>query len=159
MLVYISDLASKLAWMLSRKQLKIFLIALLLLILSVGLLQQRIQMLLRKFDPLHFEAGKLLQLQKQYQLDTEHNLTQLSVHNHSQLEDTALKQLQTKQQNLLDIYSHNVLDSPRLSAMQQWPHGIRYTPGCDEKPISILETGTRISFSQSHVRDENKNRD
>ena len=28
---------------------------------------------------------------------------------------------------------------------------------CDEKPISILETGTRISFFQSHVRDENEN--
>ena len=28
--------------------------------------------------------------------------------------------------------------------------------GCDEKPISILETGTRISFFQSHVRDENE---
>ena len=28
---------------------------------------------------------------------------------------------------------------------------------CDEKPISILETGKRISFFQSHVRDENKN--
>ena len=27
----------------------------------------------------------------------------------------------------------------------------------DEKPISILETGTRISFFQSHVRDENEN--
>ena len=128
MSVYISVLASKLAWMLSHKQLKIFFIALLLLILSVGILQQRIQMLLRKFDPpLHFEAEKLLQLQKQYQLDTEHNLTQLSIHNHSQLEDTAVKQLQTQQQNLSDIYSHNVLDSPRLSAMQQWPNGIRYT--------------------------------
>ena len=76
-------------------------------------------MLLWKFDPLHLEAEKLLQLQKQYQLDTEHNLTQLSIHNHSQLEDTAVKQLQTQQQNLSDIYSHNVLDSPRLSAMQQ----------------------------------------
>ena len=84
-------------------------------------------MLLWKFDPLHLEAEKLLQLQKQYQLDTEHNLTQLSIHNHSQLEDTAVKQLQTQQQNLSDIYSHNVLDSTRLSAMQQWPHGIRYT--------------------------------
>ena len=28
---------------------------------------------------------------------------------------------------------------------------------CDEKPISILETGTRIPFFQSHVRDENEN--
>ena len=28
---------------------------------------------------------------------------------------------------------------------------------CDEKPISILETGTRISFFQSHVRDGNEN--
>ena len=28
---------------------------------------------------------------------------------------------------------------------------------CDENPISILETGMRISFSQSHVRDENEN--
>ena len=30
-------------------------------------------------------------------------------------------------------------------------------PECDEKPISILETGTGISFFQSHVRDRNKN--
>ena len=29
--------------------------------------------------------------------------------------------------------------------------------GCGEKPISILETGTRISFFQFHVRDENEN--
>ena len=29
--------------------------------------------------------------------------------------------------------------------------------GCGEKPISILETGTRISFFQSHVRDGNEN--
>ena len=28
---------------------------------------------------------------------------------------------------------------------------------CDEKPISILEKGTRISFFQSHVRDEKEN--
>ena len=28
---------------------------------------------------------------------------------------------------------------------------------CDEKPISILETGTWISFFQSHVWDENEN--
>ena len=30
-------------------------------------------------------------------------------------------------------------------------------PVCDEKPISILETRTRISFFQSHVRDKNEN--
>ena len=30
-------------------------------------------------------------------------------------------------------------------------------PVCDEKPISILETGTRISFFQSHFRDEKGN--
>ena len=30
-------------------------------------------------------------------------------------------------------------------------------PVCDEKPNSILETGTRISFFQSHVRDGNEN--
>ena len=30
-------------------------------------------------------------------------------------------------------------------------------PVCDEKPISILETRTRISFFQSHVRDEKEN--
>ena len=30
-------------------------------------------------------------------------------------------------------------------------------PGCDEKPISTLETRTRMSFFQSHIRDENKN--
>ena len=136
MSAYISVLASKLAWMLSRKQIKIFFIALLLLILSVGVLQQRIQMLLRKFDPLHLEAEKLLQLQKQYRLDTEHNL---SIHNHSQLEDTAVKQLQTKQQNLSDIYSHNVLDIPRLSAMQQWPHGIRY----------VLTDGWTLTYRQA----------
>ena len=31
------------------------------------------------------------------------------------------------------------------------------TTECDEKPISILETGTRISVFQSHVRDMNEN--
>ena len=34
---------------------------------------------------------------------------------------------------------------------------IGIAPVCDEKPISILETGTRISFFQSHVRDGNEN--
>ena len=158
MSVYSRLLASKLAWMLTRKQFKIFFIALLLLIFSIGALQQRIQMLLRKSDPLHLEAQKLLQ--KQLQPDVEHNLTQLSfhshsqlsLHSHSQLEDTELKQPQTMQQNLLDNYSRNVfdtavkqlqtkqqnlldnnspstvLDSPRLSSVQQWPHGIRYAP-------------------------------
>ena len=32
-----------------------------------------------------------------------------------------------------------------------------HPPMCDEKPISILETRTRISFFQSHVRDETEN--
>ena len=32
-----------------------------------------------------------------------------------------------------------------------------FTTVCDEKPILILETGTRISFFQSHVRDGNEN--
>ena len=32
-----------------------------------------------------------------------------------------------------------------------------YTSVCDEKPNSILETRTRISFFQSHVWDENEN--
>ena len=60
------------------------------------------------------------------QLDAEHNLTQLSVKNILQLEDNEVKQRQTNQQNLLDNYSHNILDSPQLSAVQQWPHGIKY---------------------------------
>ena len=81
-------------------------------------------MLFTKFDPLHLEAQKLLQ--KQLQLDAERNLTQLSVKNILQLEDNEVKQRQTNQQNLLDNYSHNILDSPQLSAVQQWPHGIKY---------------------------------
>ena len=36
-------------------------------------------------------------------------------------------------------------------------HFGRTPPVCDEKPISTFETGTRISFFQSHVRDENEN--
>merc|ERR1712192_15572 len=34
---------------------------------------------------------------------------------------------------------------------------MQFKPVCDEKPTSILETGTRISFFQSHVRDGNEN--
>ena len=125
MLAYSRLLAGKLALLLSRKKFQVFFIALLLLlILSFVTLQQRTQMLFTKFDPLHLEAQKLLQ--KQLQLDAEHNLTQLSVKNILQLEDNEVKQRQTNQQNLLDNYSHNILDSPQLSAVQQWPHGIKY---------------------------------
>ena len=41
--------------------------------------------------------------------------------------------------------------------LQLPPLGLASRPVCDEKPISILETGTRISFFQSHVRDGNEN--
>ena len=127
MLAYSRLLAGKLALLLSRKKFQVFFIALLLfLILYFVTLQQRTQMLFTKFDPLHLEAQKLLQ--KQLQLDAEHNLTQLSVKNILQLKDTEVKQPETNQQNLLDIDSHNILDSPQLSAVQQWPHGIRYAP-------------------------------
>ena len=54
-----------------------------------------------------------------------HDLTQLDEHNHLQQKDTLVKQ----PQDLLDIYSHNILDSPQMSAVQQWPHGIRYVLG------------------------------
>ena len=37
-----------------------------------------------------------------------------------------------------------------------WRHVILIS-GCDEKLFSTLETGTRISFFQSHVREENEN--
>ena len=124
MLAYSRLLAGKLALLLSRKKFQVFFIALLLMFLSSVALQQRTQMLFTKFDPLHLEAQKLLQ--KQMQLDAEHNLTQLSVKNILQLEDNEVKQRQTNQQNLLDNYSHNILDSPQLSAVQQWPHGIKY---------------------------------
>lgn len=124
MLAYSRLLAGKLALLLSRKKFQVFFIALLLMFLSSVALQQRTQMLFTKFDPLHLEAQKLLQ--KQLQLDAEHNLTQLSVKNILQLEDNEVKQRQTNQQNLLDNYSHNILDSPQLSAVQQWPHGIKY---------------------------------
>ena len=124
MLAYSRLLAGKLALLLSRKKFQVFFIALLLMFLSSVALQQRTQMLFTKFDPLHLEAQKLLQ--KQLELDAEHNLTQLSVKNILQLEDNEVKQRQTNQQNLLDIDSHNVLDSPQLSAVQQWPHGIKY---------------------------------
>ena len=124
MLAYSRLLAGKLAWLLSRKKFQVIFIALLLMFLSSVALQQRTQMLFTKFDPLHLEAQKLLQ--KQLQLDAEHNLTQLSVKNILQLEDNEVKQRQTNQQNLLDNYSHNILDSPQLSAVQQWPHGIKY---------------------------------
>ena len=126
MLAYSRLLAGKLALLLSRKKFQVFFIALLLMFLSSVALQQRTQMLFTKFDPLHLEAQKLLQ--KQLQLDTEHNLTQLSLNNDLQLKDTEVKQPETNQQNLLDIDSHNILDSPQLSAVQQWPHGIRYAP-------------------------------
>ena len=124
MLAYSRLLAGKLAWLLSRKKFQVFFIALLLMFLSSVALQQKTQMLFSKFDPLHLEARKLLQ--KRLQLDAEHNLTQLSVKNILQLEDNEVKQRQTNQQNLLDNYSHNILDSPQLSAVQQWPHGIKY---------------------------------
>ena len=124
MLAYSRLLAGKLALLLSRKKFQVFFIALLLMFLSSVALQQRTQMLFTKFDPLHLEAQKLLQ--KQLRLDAEHNLTQLSVKNILQLEDNEVKQRQTNQQNLLDNYSHNILDSPQLSAVQQWPHGIKY---------------------------------
>ena len=124
MLAYSRLLAGKLALLLSRKKFQVFFIALLLMFLSSVALQQRTQMLFTKFDPLDLEAQKLLQ--KQLQLDAEHNLTQLSVKNILQLEDNEVKQRQTNQQNLLDNYSHNILDSPQLSAVQQWPHGIKY---------------------------------
>ena len=124
MLAYSRLLAGKLALLLSRKKFQVFFIALLLMFLSSVALQQRTQMLFTKFDPLHLEAQKLLQ--KQLQLEAEHNLTQLSVKNILQLEDNEVKQRQTNQQNLLDNYSHNILDSPQLSAVQQWPHGIKY---------------------------------
>ena len=124
MLAYSRLLAGKLALLLSRKKFQVFFIALLLMFLSSVALQQRTQMLFTKFDPLHLEAQKLWQ--NQLQLDAEHNLTQLSVKNILQLEDNEVKQRQTNQQNLLDNYSHNILDSPQLSAVQQWPHGIKY---------------------------------
>ena len=124
MLAYSRLLAGKLALLLSRKKFQVFFIALLLMFLSSVALQQRTQMLFTRFDPLHLEAQKLLQ--KQLQLEAEHNLTQLSVKNILQLEDNEVKQRQTNQQNLLDNYSHNILDSPQLSAVQQWPHGIKY---------------------------------
>ena len=124
MLAYSRLLAGKLALLLSRKKFQVFFIALLLMFLSSVALQQRTQMLFTKFDPLHLEAQKLLQ--KQLQLDAEHNLTQLSVKNILQLEGNEVKPRQTNQQNLLDNYSHNILDSPQLSAVQQWPHGIKY---------------------------------
>ena len=120
MLAYSRLLAGKLALLLSRKKFQVFFIALLLMFLSSVALQQRTQMLFTKFDPLHLEAQKLLQKQLQ------HNLTQLSVKNILQLEDNEVKQRQTNRQNLLDNYSHNILDSPQLSAVQQWPHGIKY---------------------------------
>ena len=78
------------------------------------------------FHPSHLEADyKLLQLD---QLEG----GQLSFkHNHLGQEDTAVKEAQ----NLLDIYSHGILDRPQMSAVQQWPHGIRY---CSAVPRAFL---------------------
>ena len=115
-----SRLRPKLTWLLTAgKQLQVFFA--LLLLLSIVVLQQRVQI-----HPLPLEGvQRLLQLQKPLQLNAEHNLTQLGEHNHLQQKDTLVKQ----PQDLLDIYSHNILDSPQMSAVQQWPHGIRYVLG------------------------------
>ena len=120
MLLYSRLRPTKLALLLTAgKQLQVFVA--LLLLLSIVVLQQRVQI-----QPLPLEAvQRLLQLQKALQLNAEHNLTQLGEHNHLQQEDTLVKQ----PQDLLDIYSHNILDSPQMSAVQQWPHGIRYVLG------------------------------
>ena len=65
--------------------------------------------------------------------------------------------VQPKQMQILDRPSRSNqltnLDWPSDPDRSRLTH---YPAVCDEKPISILETGTRIPFFQSHVRDMNE---
>ena len=131
MLPYSKLRPSKLGWLLTAgKQLQVFFA--LLLLLSIMVFQQRVQIHLFPLEA----------VQKPLQLNTEHNLTQLGEHNHPQQEDTVVKE----PQNLLDIYSHNIWDSPQMSAVQQWPHGIRYVLPTQKV---LLTDGWTLTYRQA----------
>ena len=94
------------------KQIQLFFfLLLLLLLLSIAALRQSTQVPFLFQPASHLEASK--KLHKPLQLDPKE-------------EDTVEKERQKKEQILANIYSHDNLDSPRMSSVQQWPHGIRY---------------------------------